>query len=115
MAIDAPSKFSSKFFVLIFVAILAGILIAFIYFVRTASSTLPQEQEIITSAEAARLIETGAIERILIQEARDIFLYRAGEERPLYTKLSEGEVFTDTMLGLDITPDQFPPLTVELE
>lgn len=108
-------RLKSRVFVLIFVVMLVGILAAFVYFVQTASSTLPQDDEIITVEDAAARIQAGEIERILIQEERDLFLYRAGEPRPLYAKLSEGATFTPTMQALGLTPEMFPPLSIEAE
>ncbi len=110
---DSSAGTSSKRFVIIFVLALAGLLIAFILMVRWAVNILPQEDEVITITDAVTLIEQGEVERILIQEGQDVFLYRPGEPRPLYTKLAAGESFTETMESLGVPSTNFPPLSVE--
>lgn len=115
MVNESASGISSKRFVLIFVVLLAILLTGFTLIVRWATATLPQENEIITAATAAELIEGGELERILIQEERDVFFYLPGEARPLYLQLGLGQTFTETMAGLDVSAEHFPPLTIETE
>ena len=110
---DSASTVNSKRFVIIFVIILITLLVAFTLMVRWATAILPQENEVISLVEAAQYIEQNEIERILIQEGRDIFLYQPGESRPLYLQLNEGQTFTETMETMGVTPDRFPLLTVE--
>jgi hypothetical protein len=115
METNSSAGVSSKRFVIIFVLILLGLLVAFTLIVRWAVAILPQEDEIITINDAAGRIERGEIERILIQEERDIFLYQPGQARPLYTRLEPDATFTVTLESLGISPEQFPPLTVETD
>jgi len=99
--------------VIAFVLILAAIIYGFIWIVQSADATLPQPDEIISLEDAANRISSGAVERVLIQEERDVFLYLPGQSRPLYSRLALGKTFTTTMEALGIQPDNFPPLTVE--
>lgn len=115
METQSTGRSGGKLFVVIFVVLLAVVVASFIWFVQTANSILPQEDEVISVEEAAARIEAGEIERILIQEERDLFLYRPGQDRPLYAQLDEGAVFTTTMQALGIPQEQFPPLIVEPE
>lgn len=115
METNSSSGISGKRFALIFSLILLGLLLAFTLMVRWAVAILPQDDEVITVIDAAGRIERGEIERILIQEERDVFLYRPGEPRPLYARLEEGNTFTTTLESLGVSPDQFPPLTVETD
>ncbi|HRJ40781.1 MAG: hypothetical protein KJZ86_05335 [Caldilineaceae bacterium] len=107
------SPWKSRIFVIVFVAILALIIYGFIWIVQSANETLPQTNEIITLEDAAARIDGGGVERILIQEERDVFLYLPGQPRPLYSQLALGETFTTTMQALGVSPASFPPLTVE--
>lgn len=107
------SPWKSRLFVIIFVIILAGIVTAFVWIVQSAKSTLPQASEIISVEDAAQRIGSGAVERILLQDEQDVFLYLPGQTRPLYAQLELGTTFTATMEGLGVSPGQFPPLTVE--
>jgi len=107
------SPWKSRIFVIVFVAILALIIAGFIWIVQSANAALPQPDEIISLEDAANRISSGRVDRILIQEERDIFLYLPGQSRPLYSQLTLGETFTTTMEALGIQPDDFPPLTVE--
>jgi hypothetical protein len=115
METNSSAGISSKRFVIIFVLTLLGLLVAFTLMVRWAVAILPQEDEVITVVDAAERIERGEIERILIQEERDLFLYQPGESRPLYARLEEGSTFTTTLESLGISQEQFPPLTVETD
>lgn len=115
METNSPAGISGKRFALIFSLILLGLLVAFTLMVRWAVAILPQEDEVITAVDAAGRVERGEIERILIQEERDVFLYLPGQPRPLYAQLEEGSTFTTTMESLGISPEQFPPLTVETD
>jgi hypothetical protein len=104
---------SGKFFAFIFLILLIGIFVAFVWFVQSATALLPHEDEIVPLGEAVRMIEAGEVERILIQRERDVFLYQPGQRRPLYTQLELGQTFTTTLESFDVTPDRFPPITVE--
>jgi hypothetical protein len=115
METNSSAGISGKRFALIFLLILLGILLAFTLIVRWAVAILPQEEEVITVVDAAGRIERGEIERILIQEDRDIFLYQLGQPRPLYTRLEPDTTFTNTLESLGISPEHFPPLTVETD
>jgi hypothetical protein len=115
METNSSTGIRSNRFVIIFVLILIGLLVSFTLIVRWAVAILPQENEVITVVDAAGRIERGEIERILIQEDRDIFLYQPGQPRPLYTQLEPGATFTNTLESLGISPEQFPPLTVETD
>jgi hypothetical protein len=83
METNSSAGIRSNRFVIIFVLILIGLLVSFTLIVRWAVAILPQENEVITVTDAAGRIERGEIERILIQEDRDIFLYQPGQPRPL--------------------------------
>ena len=107
------SPWKSRLFVIVFVAILALIIAGFIWIVQTAKATLPQENEVISLEDAALRIGNGEVERILIQEERDVFLYLPGQSRPLYAQLALGKTFTGTIEALGVSAAQFPPLTVE--
>jgi len=107
------SPWKSRIFVIIFVIILALIVTAFVWIVQSAKSTLPQTNEIISVEDAAQRIGSGAVERVLLQDEQDVFLYLPGQARPLYAQLEVGTTFTATMEGLGVSPGQFPPLTVE--
>jgi len=107
------SPWKSRIFVIVFVAILALIIAGFIWIVQTAKATLPQENEIISVENAAQRIDDGAVERILLQGERDVFLYLSGQPRPLYAQLALGKTFTGTIEALGVSAAQFPPLTVE--
>lgn len=107
------SPWKSRIFVIVFVAILGLIVYGFIWIVQSADATLPQPDEIISLEDAANRISRGDVERILIQEERDIFLYLPDQPRPLYSQLALGETFTTTMESLGIASDSFPPLAVE--
>jgi hypothetical protein len=113
METNSSAGIRSNRFVVIFVLILIGLLVSFTLIVRWAVAILPQENEVITVTDAAGRIERGEIERILIQEDRDIFLYQPGQPRPLYTRLEPGATFTITLESLGISPEQIPPMTVE--
>ncbi|MBX2999430.1 MAG: hypothetical protein KF893_13020 [Caldilineaceae bacterium] len=115
METNSSAGLSGRRFALIFLLILLGILLVFTLIVRWAVAILPQENEVITVVDAAGRIERGEIERILIQEDRDIFLYQPGQPRPLYTRLEPDATFTNTLESLGISPEQFPPLTVETD
>lgn len=95
------------------VAVLALIAAAFLWLVQTAKLTVPQPNEIISPSQAAEQIRAGQVERVLIQEERDIFLYLPSQARPLYTRLEAGQSFTGTFEALGVSAGQFPPLTVE--
>lgn len=111
---EQPSlPWKSRIFVVVFVAILALIIYGFIWIVQSADATLPQPDEIISVEDAANRIASGEVERILIQEERDVFLYLPDQPRPLYSQLALGETFTTTMEALGVAGDDFPPLTVE--
>lgn len=111
---EAPSSpWKSRIFVIVFVLILALIVYGFLWIVQSAKATLPQKEEVISLDEAANRIGKGEVERILLQEERDVFLYLPGASRPLYTQLELGETFTTTMQSLGVSPASFPPLTVE--
>ncbi len=99
--------------VLILLVALAGLFLAVYWIVLQAREALPQEDEIISVTQAAEWIQEGRVERILIQEDRDIFLYLPGRARPFYTQLAPGQTFTETMQSLGVPPSQFPPLIVE--
>ncbi|RME62885.1 MAG: hypothetical protein D6790_05605 [Caldilineae bacterium] len=86
---------------------------AILWIVQTANSTLPQPEEVLTLEEAAARIQQGDVERILIQEGRDVFLYLPGQARPLYTRLELGKTFTETFEALGVPVSAFPPLRVE--
>ena len=107
------SPWKSRLFVIVFVTILALIIYGFIWIVQSADATLPQPDEIISLEDAANQIGSGEIDRILIQEERDIFLYLPGQPRPLYSQLALGQTFTATMEALGVPSASFPPLTVE--
>ena len=107
------SPWKSRIFVIVFVAILALIIYGFIWIVQSANDTLPQTNEVISVKEMAKRIDGGNVERILIQEERDVFLYLPGQPRPLYSQLALGATFTTTMQALGVSPASFPPLTVE--
>lgn len=109
------SPWKSRIFVIIFVAILALIIYGFIWIVQSADAALPQTNEVISVQEMADRINSGDVERILIQAERDVFLYLPGQPRPLYTQLELGTTFTPTLEALGIQPDRFPPLTVEVK
>ncbi|MBI1297020.1 hypothetical protein GC175_18865 [bacterium] len=112
--IDSFTGMSSKRFVVIFVLALAALLLAFTLMVHWAGSILPQEDEVITTQDAAARIERGEIERILIQEqGQNIFLYLPDEPRPLYIRLELGESFTETMQSLGVDAVDIPPVTEE--
>lgn len=105
----------AKWMIVLFLITMAAIFAAIVYFTQTAKSLLPQADEILTITEAANLLERGEVDRILIQEEQDIFLYQPGAQRPLYLQLQIGETFTQTMANAGINSSQFPPLTVEGE
>lgn len=107
------SPWKSRIFVILFVVILALILAAFVWIVQSAKDTLPQSNEVISLEQAAERIQQGQVERILVQDEQDVFLYLPDESRPLYTRLALGQTFTGTFEGLGIPAVQFPPLTVE--
>lgn len=107
------SPWKSRIFVIVFVAILALIIYGFIWIVQSATAALPQTDEIISLEEMAAHIGKGEVERILLQDERDVFLYLPGEARPLYAQLALGTTFTPTLEALGIQPDRFPPLAVE--
>lgn len=107
------SPWKSRIFVIVFVAILALIVAGFLWIVQNAKATLPQENEVITLEDAAQRIGRGEVERILIQEERDVFLYLPGQARPLYAQLALGKTFTTTLETLGVSAERFPPLTVE--
>jgi hypothetical protein len=107
------SPWKSRVFVMVFVVILALIVTAFVWIVQSATTTLPQTDEIISLEEAATRISSGGVERVLLQDEQDVFLYLPGQARPLYAQLELGATFTATMETLGIAPGQFPPLTVE--
>ncbi len=107
------SPWKSRIFVIVFVIILALIVTAFVWIVQSAKTTLPQTDEVITLQEAASRIDSGTVERILLQGERDVFLYLPGQPRPLYTRLELGKSFTTTLEALGIPAERFPPLTVE--
>ena len=107
------SPWKSRIFVIVFVIILALIVTAFVWLAQSAKTTLPQANEVISLQEAANRIDSGAVEQILLQGERDVFLYLPGQARPLYTRLELGETFTTTLEGLGIPAERFPPLTVE--
>jgi hypothetical protein len=104
---------SGKFFAFIFLILLIGIFVAFVWFVQSATALLPQENEIVPLGEAVRMIEAGDVERVLIQRQRDVFLYQPNQARPLYTQLELGQTFTTTLESFGVTPERFPPITVE--
>jgi|GEM_PF-3506201 len=112
---NSSSPWKSQIFVIAFVAILAFVVWAFIWIVQSASSALPQKDEVISLEEAANHVASGDVEHILIQGEQDIFLYLPGQTRPLYTQVELGKTFTATVEALGVSPDQFPPLTVEGE
>jgi hypothetical protein len=113
MKTDSSKGMHGSTFAIIFLIILIAIFAAFVWSVQSARSILPQDDEIVSVEEAARMIEAGEVQRILIQRERDIFLYRPNEPRPRYTQLQLGQNFTTTMESLGVTPEEFPPLTVE--
>lgn len=104
---------NSRRFFLIFVLFLVALSGAFWWIVQEARAVLPQEGEVLTLEEAAQLLETGEIERALLQEERDVFLYRSGQNRPLYTRLESGRTFTETFGDLGVPAASLPPLRVE--
>jgi HAMP domain-containing protein len=114
---DAPSPSSpnnsGKRVVIIFLGSLALIVLAFVALVMTARSTLPQENEIINLEQAAQHVQAGEVERILVQEERDVFLYLAGQTRPLYTRLEPGATITETLTGLGVSVEQLPPIEID--
>lgn len=110
---QVASPWKSRIFVVVFVIILAGIVTAFVSLVQNAKSTLPQADEIISMEEAASRIDAGAVERILLQDEQDVFLYLPGQPRPLYARLELGKTFTATIESLGIPAERFPPVTVE--
>lgn len=112
---QAVSPWKSRLFVVIFVIILAGIVTAFVWIVQSAKSTLPQANEIISLEDAARRIGDGAVERVLLQDEQDVFLYLPGQARPLYARLELGKTFTATLESLGVPAERFPPLAVESE
>lgn len=110
---EIQSSVDSRRFVIIFATSLLLLVLAFWGMVRWAITILPQENEVITLAQAAQGIQANEYERILIQRDRDIFFYRPGEERPLYLQLGLTEIFTETLMAQGVDPSDFPPLTVE--
>ncbi len=107
------SPWTSRIFVIVFVLILALILAGFLWLVQNAKATLPQENEVISMADAAQRIRTGEVERILLQGDRDVFLYLPDQPRPLYARLDLGTQFTSTIEILGVSAGEIPPLTVE--
>ncbi|MBI3960190.1 MAG: hypothetical protein HY328_15365 [Chloroflexi bacterium] len=107
------SPWKSRIFVIIFVVILALLVTTFVWIVQSARTTLPQANEVISLEDAAGRIESGGVERILLQGEQDVFLYLPGQARPLYTRLELGESFTATLEALGVASGRFPPLTVE--
>ena len=91
---SASSPWKSRIFVIAFVAVLAFIVWAFIWVVQSANSALSQEHEIINLDDVANRIDSGQVERILIQGEQDAFLYLPGHARPLYTQIEAGKTFT---------------------
>ena len=112
---QVASPWKSRIFVVVFVIILAGIVTAFVSLVQNAKSTLPQADEIISMEDAASRIDAGAVERILLQDEQDVFLYLPGQPRPLYARLELGSTFTATIESLGIPAERFPPVTVEID
>lgn len=107
------SPWKSRVFVIVFVLILALLATGFILLVQSAKTTLPQTDEVISLEEAASRIDSGAVERILLQGEQDVFLYLPGQARPLYTRLALGATLTTTLEALGIPARRFPSLTVE--
>ena len=96
------------------------LLLAFIGVVSWARSTLPQESEIISVEEAARLIQEGQVERLLVQTDsvganQDLFLYLPGRPRPLYARLEPGKSITETLRSLGVPDDRLPPIQIEVD
>lgn len=111
--VNRSQRSNTNWYVVLFLIVLIFLIAAFVWMARTATSLLPQSDEIISLSETAQLVQNGQVERILIQEDRDLFLYLPARSRPLYSRLEPGTTVTETLESLGVDRADFPPIEVD--